>query len=89
MSATRIEVAQVIADRLGLTGAIGTRSEIKDGVYTGRLLGSPVHGQAKVRRRQALADVEGLDLTRCSAYSDSANDIPMLSLVGNLLRNQS
>ena len=83
VSATPIEVAQVIADRLGLTGAIGTRSEIKDGVYTGRLLGSPVHGQAKADAVQALADVEGLDLTRCSAYSDSANDIPMLSLVGN------
>ncbi|HAM23449.1 MAG TPA: HAD-IB family hydrolase [Actinobacteria bacterium] len=83
VSATPIEVAQVIADRLGLTGAIGTRSEIKDGVYTGRLLGSPIHGQAKADAVATLAEVEGLDLTRCSAYSDSANDIPMLSLVGN------
>jgi len=29
-----------------------------------------------------LAIKEGLDLQRCTAYSDSANDIPMLSLVG-------
>ena len=32
---------------------------------------------------RAIADREGLDLDRCSAYSDSANDIPMLSLVGH------
>jgi phosphoserine phosphatase len=32
---------------------------------------------------RSLADAEGLDLTRCSAYSDSINDTPMLSLVGH------
>jgi phosphoserine phosphatase len=32
---------------------------------------------------RAIAEREGLDLSRCSAYSDSANDIPMLSLVGH------
>lgn len=31
---------------------------------------------------RALAASEGLDLRRCTAYSDSANDIPMLSVVG-------
>ncbi|MDT7680869.1 MAG: hypothetical protein QOG57_1179, partial [Pseudonocardiales bacterium] len=32
---------------------------------------------------KALAEREGLDLTRCTAYSDSSNDIPMLSAVGH------
>jgi phosphoserine phosphatase len=54
-----------------------------DGVYTGRLVGPPMHGEAKAAAVRALAEAEGLDLSRCSAYSDSANDIPMLSLVGN------
>ena len=31
---------------------------------------------------RALAVREGLDLDRCTAYSDSINDLPMLSLVG-------
>jgi HAD superfamily hydrolase (TIGR01490 family) len=83
VSATPIEVAEIIADKLGLSGAIGTRSEIDKGVYTGRLIGHPVHGQAKADAVRALAKREDLDLARCSAYSDSANDIPMLSLVGN------
>ena len=57
-------------------------AESVDGVYTGRLVGEPLHGQAKADAVLALAEREGLDLTRCAAYSDSANDIPMLSLVG-------
>jgi len=31
---------------------------------------------------RAIAEREGLDLAQCSAYSDSSNDIPMLSIVG-------
>ena len=31
---------------------------------------------------RALAIREGLNLKRCTAYSDSYNDVPMLSLVG-------
>lgn len=83
VTATPVEVAEVIAERLGLTGALGTVAEHVDGIYTGQLVGQPMHGQAKAEAVRALAAAEGLDLTRCSAYSDSANDIPMLSLVGN------
>jgi len=83
VTATPVEVAEVIARRLGLTGALGTVAEHVDGVYTGRLVGSLLHGEAKVEAVRALAEREGLDLASCSAYSDSANDIPLLSLVGN------
>ena len=82
VTATPVEVATVIAKRLGLSGALGTVAESVDGVYTGRLVGEPLHGQAKADAVLALAEREGLDLSRCAAYSDSANDIPMLSLVG-------
>src|SRR5919198_4385404 len=83
VTATPVEVAQVIARRLGLTGALGTVAESKDGVYTGRLAGSLLHGPAKAEAVRALAAREGLDLARCSAYSDSFNDLPMLSAVGH------
>jgi HAD superfamily hydrolase (TIGR01490 family) len=83
VTATPVEVAEVIARRLGLTGALGTVSEHVDGIYTGRLVGQPMHGAAKAEAVRALAAREGLDLERCAAYSDSANDIPLLSLVGN------
>lgn len=82
VTATPVELATIIARRLGLTGALGTVAETVDGVYTGRLVGDILHGAAKAQAVQALALKEGLDLQRCTAYSDSANDLPMLSLVG-------
>ncbi|MFF4413848.1 HAD family hydrolase [Streptosporangium sp. NPDC001559] len=83
VTATPVELARVIAQRLGLTGALGTVAETRDGVYTGRLVGDLLHGPAKAAAVRALARREGLDLDRCSAYSDSANDLPLLSLVGH------
>lgn len=83
VTATPVELATIIAKHLGLTGALGTVAEVRGGVYTGRLVGAPLHGLAKAEAVRAIADREGLDLSRCSAYSDSANDIPMLSLVGH------
>ncbi|MFI0423307.1 HAD family hydrolase [Spongiactinospora sp. 9N601] len=83
VTATPVELASVIAQRLGLTGALGTVAETENGAYTGRLVGDLLHGPAKAEAVRALARKEGLDLTRCSAYSDSANDLPLLSLVGN------
>ncbi len=83
VTAAPVEIARVIARRLGLTGALGTVSEHVDGVYTGRLVGEMMHGVAKAEAVAALAAREGLDLRRCSAYSDSFNDLPMLNLVGD------
>ena len=82
VTATPVELAQIIARRLGLTGALGTVAESVDGRYTGRLVGEMLHGKAKAHALRALAVREGLDLRRCTAYSDSANDVPMLSVVG-------
>ncbi|MGC9501879.1 HAD family hydrolase [Streptomyces sp. WG7] len=83
VTAAPVEIAQVIARRLGLTGALGTVAESIGGVYTGKLVGEPLHGPAKAEAVRALAAAERLDLSRCAAYSDSHNDIPMLSLVGH------
>ncbi len=82
VTATPVELAQIIARRLGLTGALGTVAESENGVYTGRLVGEILHGPAKAHAVRALAASEGLNLRRCTAYSDSVNDVPMLSAVG-------
>ena len=83
VTATPVELARIIAKRLGLTGALGTVSEVEDGLYTGRLVGEPLHGPAKAEAVRALAEREGLDLSRCTAYSDSYNDIPLFDAVGH------
>jgi HAD superfamily hydrolase (TIGR01490 family) len=83
VTATPIELAEIIARHLSLTGALGTVAESVGGVYTGRLVGGLMHGEAKAEAIRGLAEREGLDLARCAAYSDSRNDLPMLSLVGH------
>ena len=82
VTATPYELAATIAKRLGLTGALGTVAESVDGVFTGRLVGDILHGAGKAHAVRSLAIREGLNLRRCTAYSDSFNDVPMLSLVG-------
>jgi HAD superfamily hydrolase (TIGR01490 family) len=82
VTATPYELAVTIARRLGLTGALGTVAESVDGVFTGRLVGEILHGSGKAHAVRSLAIREGLNLKRCTAYSDSYNDVPLLSIVG-------
>ncbi|HEX2246440.1 MAG TPA: HAD-IB family hydrolase, partial [Arthrobacter sp.] len=60
VTATPLTVAEVIADRLGLDGALGTVAEIADGAYTGALVGEILHGPAKAYAVAELAMLEGL-----------------------------
>ena len=83
VTAAPVEIAQVIARRLGLTGALGTVAEHVDGIYTGALVGDMLHGEGKAVAVGEIAQREGLALEECYAYSDSSNDLPMLSLVGH------
>jgi HAD superfamily hydrolase (TIGR01490 family) len=82
VSATLQEIVQHIADDLGFDGAIGSTCEIADGVYTGRSLRA-AHGEGKAQAIRELAAVEGLDLSPCTAYSDSHTDVPFLEAVGH------
>lgn len=82
VTATPVELATIIAQRLRLTGALGTVAETDAGLYTGRLVGEVLHGEAKAAAVRDLAEREGLDLSRCAAYSDSINDLPLLGSVG-------
>lgn len=83
VTAAPVEIASVIARRLGLTGALGTVAEHVDGIYTGQLVGEMLHGEGKAVAIREIVEREGLDLDDCYAYSDSSNDLPMLSLVGH------
>jgi HAD superfamily hydrolase (TIGR01490 family) len=76
-----VELAEIVAGRLGLSGALGTVSEVENGAWTGRLVGELLHGHAKAVAVRDLAGREGLDLDECAAYSDSINDLPLLDIV--------
>ncbi|MEY4263044.1 MAG: hypothetical protein RLY88_752 [Actinomycetota bacterium] len=83
VTATPKEIADVIARRLGLSGGLGTIVEAKDGVLTGKLVGEALHGAAKRKAVRKLAKERNISLKRSYAYSDSVNDLPLLTLVGN------
>ena len=77
------DMANIIAQRLGLTGAIGSKVIIKDGIYTGELDGKLLHGTEKAVAIQNLAEERGYKLEDCASYSDSHNDVPLLTAVGH------
>lgn len=83
LSATAEIVAEVIAERLGFTGACATRFETQNGVFTGRLEGPMVHGADKARAAAQVAAARSANLDECWAYSDSNNDLPLLTAVGH------
>ena len=83
VSAAPVEIVEPLAQSLGMTAGIGTRSAIVDGFYSGELTGPLVYGAGKVAAMQEIARWDGLDLGQCYAYSDSASDLPMLEAVGH------
>ena len=77
------ELAEIVAQGLGMTGGLGTTAEVdQDERYSGRLAGAVLQGVAKSGAVRLHASAEGIDLTTSVAYSDSVNDLPLLELVG-------
>jgi HAD superfamily hydrolase (TIGR01490 family) len=83
VTAASQEMVVKLADVLAMDGAIGTPSEVVDGVYTGRLAGPFVYGEGKAQALRTFAEEKGIDLGQSWAYSDSASDLPMLEAVGH------
>jgi HAD superfamily hydrolase (TIGR01490 family) len=83
VTATPKDLAELIAKRLGFTGALGTVAETTDGIYTGRLIGQLLHGPNKATAIQELAAERAISLQNSYAYSDSHHDIPLLEAVGH------
>ncbi len=77
------ETGEMVAHVLGFDGALGTRFEHHDGVYTGRLAGPFAYRDGKAQIVRELAAQEGIDLAASYAYSDSESDLPFLESVGH------
>ncbi len=80
LTASPVEIAELVAAGLGAHQGVGTRSEIIDGRYTGRLAGTVCYGPRKL---DCLAAEHVLPLwSESTAYSDAASDLPLLKAVG-------
>ena len=83
VTAASQEMADMMAHVLAFDGAVGARSEIVDGIYTGRPGGPFTYREGKAAEVRRLAAEEGYDLRESYAYSDSESDLPMLRAVGH------
>lgn len=65
---------------------IGTKCQVENGFYTGKIIGENNKGNEKIYRLFDLLRKEKLDNVNFNdsyMYSDSFNDIPLFNLVGN------
>ena len=83
VTASPQDFAELIAEKLGFTGALGTQAETKDGKYTGNLIGPLLHGKEKASAVIKLTTERKINIKECFAYSDSHNDLPLLNTVGH------
>jgi HAD superfamily hydrolase (TIGR01490 family) len=83
VTAASQEIAELLATVLVFDGGIGARSEVRDGVYTGRPEGPFTYREGKPEAIREVAQREGYDLAESFAYSDSESDLPMLHVVGH------
>ena len=86
VTATNRFVTAPIAAALGITNLLATELEQEDGRFTGRALGTPCFRDGKVVRLHEWLAGRGerlADYAESWFYSDSANDIPLLSEVTN------
>ena len=84
ITATNSFVTAPIAQALGIDHLIATEPEVKDGEFTGRVSGVPSFREGKVERLEKWLDEHNLtwlSFLRSWFYSDSLNDLPLLSKV--------
>jgi len=72
-----------LAEALGLDAVIATRYGEVDGKYDGSVDGFFVWGPGKLAAVRQWAALNGVDVTKSWAYSDSIYDMPLLSAVKN------
>ena len=82
VSSSGSEIVEPIGEMLGADHVIATRMTEADGCYTGEIDFYAYAGNKAVAIRE-LAAVEGYDLERSYAYSDSVTDLPLLEAVGH------
>jgi len=83
ITATNKFVTEPIAQLLGIEHLLATEPELVDDRYTGKLSGIPCFQSGKVQRLDLWMAATGHDLDGSYFYSDSHNDIPLLSKVAH------
>jgi HAD superfamily hydrolase (TIGR01490 family) len=81
VTSTNAFITRPIADLFGIGDLLATQPERDGERYTGRYVGEPCTGPGKVSWVEAWAAEKGLSLVGTWFYSDSYQDLPLLSRV--------
>ena len=76
------EVIDPLAARVGIDHVVANRFEVRQGRFTGKVLGPIVDGTAKLRTLQELSERYGVPTSQVVAIGDGANDRQMIEAAG-------
>lgn len=82
VSGTLHFIVDLLVERLGTDGGVGSVLEVRDGRFTGYVLGIHPFHHDKVKALQKYLDGREVDYDRSFAFGDSWADVPLLSLFG-------
>ena len=85
ISASFSELLEIVGQRLGVPYVIGTKLEVINGSYTGKIAKPLCFSENKAKLLKDFIYQNGLEIDSSSsfAYADSIFDVPLLQLVGN------
>jgi putative phosphoserine phosphatase/1-acylglycerol-3-phosphate O-acyltransferase len=81
-AATPYQVEPVARD-LGIDIIMCTRLEVENGKFTGKIIEPACWGEGKAIAGRQIAEKYKIDLQKTYFYTDSAEDLPLLEIVGN------
>ncbi|MEO0776997.1 MAG: HAD-IB family hydrolase [Bacteroidota bacterium] len=81
-AATPYQVTPIARD-LGIEHVMCTRMEVRDGAFTGNIIEPACWGDGKAHAALELTKKYELDLSKSYFYTDSAEDMPLLEIVGH------
>jgi len=82
ITAQYTQITELYKKHFNADEIIATDLEIKDGKFTGKVIGPVCYGQGKVEKITQYIKGKKVKLNQCEAYSDSMSDVPLLSIVG-------
>jgi putative phosphoserine phosphatase/1-acylglycerol-3-phosphate O-acyltransferase len=80
-AATPYQVNPIARD-LGIKDVMCTRMEVEKGTFTGKIIEPACWGDGKAIQATLFADKNDIDLNKSYFYTDSAEDMPLLEIVG-------
>ncbi|MBB6341284.1 HAD superfamily hydrolase (TIGR01490 family) [Pseudomonas fluvialis] len=83
ISASAVFLVEAIAERLGIAEVLAIDLEQQHGCYSGKTCGVLTYREGKVTRLQQWLGEQAESLEGAFFYSDSRNDLPLLSQVSN------